>query len=173
MGETPDARLERDAGGAKLQILLLSARQFQKLMKKLPGAETEGVEGPVEGLSMKDLCGQHETDKLQKILEFPALTAAVAVQSAAAVDAIKKTLDMIEDITHGAHVEGTASSWKASLTGSSTLNEVLIAASAGLLWINADKMENGRTTLEQAGARAGIRAVCAVLGLAPFIQRGP
>ena len=153
LGQTEAARMESSTGAAKLQLLLVAARHLQKFGKRMPDLDAAALAdgtSPVAGLSMKDLQGDESRQRLLSFVTPPLLRDAVAAHAQAALDGIQKAQEVAEGVTQGAHRAGTPTSWKASLTDTSSLEDYLKTAPALLTVIDADKMEKAQKALDQA-----------------------
>ena len=143
--ETMEGRMERDKDGAKFEQFLVTARQLQKVVQKLPDAPPE-AELPFAGLMLEK---HGAKDEAALLANDGLLKSAVDMKTKQAMDQLTKGIELIDEGTHGSHRVGQ-DSWKRDLPADADLKTVLQTAALSILTMDADLVEAADNKLQQA-----------------------
>ena len=138
----------------------VSVTQASHEFQELGGTVAERLERDKSaGKLQMLLIATRQLQKVFKRLSEVSVPEETPVEGLSFKDLVADDSDGIQ-MTHGVHVAGGSASWKATLSREAPLTDVLASAAAGLLWIDAEKMERASKTLEQAQSGFDTSTAC-------------
>ena len=153
---TPALRVQKDPKGAKVEQLIIAARQGTMAMKKVESLVDEiAALSPADDLmAALKVADVGTVAALKELTGNEVLHTTMAERCELLVRSLDEKMSKGRELLEGVHLP--ASSWKASLTGESTLQEVLDEAGKKLTSIDGQKVDQAASAAEEDRAEGTV-----------------